>query len=1074
MKQFAIGCAAVFALMEMTATVGYAAEAAHAIAVNLPKGPPDLPDDRLIIFSTRPDKAIYAPGEKGVLRVTLRNTGEQARSGELRVSLVRELADVDELVKRSIELAGGESKTIELPFQAVGRFGTGVLAALESDGRTQVVHDYFSVTDNFWEVGIGLRGGSSVHTGLGKQGSIAGDARRRYANWVELFFWAPCDWSKLTSPSEKWWSGQADYPEDESNLKELIDLSHQAGVKVAMYASGNAAGPFGWGLARRRPHWFKHNTFGGFSGLYVVEHLDKWNDPEWRMTDTGPYGHIGETGWYGLRARLHRLDTLDHGIDQIIQSAQHYGWDAVRFDGHYTITGSDALSTRNMRRLKKRVWEKLPGFNFGFNYGRAPAWRGGVTHEMREAMAGGGLYLQEGIRNWRYTGDQYQTWEHYATQELRLAKLVQEMGGTYHGILLQQLEPAQAYYKLVYWLIAGGHPFYGFETGVEGCPHWGAFMTRWSAMLWDPVLRRVEKPEQSVTVKGDERLWWEPFVQQRVSADGRKFVIVHLVNPSPSDEIARTSFPEPVTEPTTVALGPESGRIVRAILVRPEAVPFGVPLKIENGSRVRVPNIGYWAMVVFEIEGDFKRPAAPPKFTDPPDQQKVAVAMKAAEQSAGPLFIDPNKPASALRAYSPEAQIWETDSGFTGHGIKTIASDPDATGNLAQMRDIGKDPGQYPFMGRPYIGPIQPGRYRAVYRLKRTGPGTSDPAMLRMRVVRHPSEKLKEKMLAVTYLHTPGYARTDGAAVIPPTDHGVKTRQLTFQGPGEYHDYAVPFDLRQAARISVDVWPRGSQGDYRLYLDHVRIEPIERYGDARIAQWTEVDSKPAGLRTPEGDSPRRSLIVAGLYWQYYMVPREHPGWAKTDDSAEPFGLRIDPGFRGENRTLSYALPRDHAELYQYDVVVLANVNVRDSTFEQRRVFHDWVRDGGRLVVLGGSETLGQGGMADTYLGAMLPFELKGAREVVECDPPLALGPAAGRPYPGKPAVFWRHDLTPRAGAKVLAYAGEHPIAAVGQVGEGSVAVFVGTLLGEGHDQHRPFWASPAWPRLLAQLTGWSP
>jgi len=63
---------------------------------------------------------------------------------------------------------------------------------------------------------------------------------------------------------------------------------------------------------------------------------------------------------------------------------------------------------------------------------------------------------------------------------MRIAKRIQELGGSYHCILDLQgdLTSAQRYYKMVHSLICGAHPAYGTHHAVAGSRSWGAFMTR--------------------------------------------------------------------------------------------------------------------------------------------------------------------------------------------------------------------------------------------------------------------------------------------------------------------------------------------------------------------------------------------------------------------------------------------------------------------------------------------------------------------------------------------------------------------------------------------------------------------
>jgi uncharacterized membrane protein len=136
------------------------------------------------------------------------------------------------------------------------------------------------------------------------------------------------------------------------------------------------------------------------------------------------------------------------------------------------------------------------------------------------------------------------------------------------------------------------------------------------------------------------------------------------------------------------------------------------------------------------------------------------------------------------------------------------------------------------------------------------------------------------------------------------------------------------------------------------------------------------------------------------------------------------------------------------------------------------MLNDFVNDGGRLVVLGGPWSLGQGTFPGTMLEKILPFEISKAqttKEIIPCDPPLLLGTKPGTPYDDKPTLFWRHQLPLKQGAEVLAYAGDTPVAASSNSGKGSVAVFAGTVLGEEKKGELPFWKSKFWPILLNRM-----
>ena len=69
-------------------------------------------------------------------------------------------------------------------------------------------------------------------------------------------------------------------------------------------------------------------------------------------------------------------------------------------------------------------------------------------------------------------------------------------------------------------------------------------------------------------------------------------------------------------------------------------------------------------------------------------------------------------------------------------------------------------------------------------------------------------------------------------------------------------------------------------------------------------------------------------------------------------------------------------------------------------------------------------------------------------------------------------LYWRHRVTPKPGAVVAVTAGGEPVLITGTYGQGRVAVFAGTALGEPNGQEVPFWQWSDWPRLLQNTITW--
>ncbi len=989
------------------------------------------PATGLKLLAVRSQWSLHKPSESAAIEVVVKNFSAERQQAELAVGCTGRLADWNESSRQMIALDPRESKAlrIEVPL-ATESFGTAVEARLLRDSKVfDQAEDVVGVHDNPWMVGIGgtLPGDFIGRAKPEQADKLLDIARQKYANWLEVFFWAPDDWGNLTPTADRWYSGQASYLMEPGKIKRFIEAAHARGIKVVTYGKHVACGPDGAELARRRPEWFR-----GAGG--DIRQLDEWNDDAARAKKGAVFS------WQRYPVDFNRPDALAYGIRQIADSARMFGWDGVRFDGHYTVS-SDAVSAWNLRQLKETLWAERPGFLFGFNYAFAPDSYPAITHEMREALAGSGMWMQEAIGQhdgYSIDGSVYRTWTKaegeargFAPNELKQAKRVSSLGGQYHCILALKPSPAGVF-KLVYSLIAGAHSVYGSHEQVPGCGNWGRFMTRWSAFLWHPGLTIVARPEERVTV-GDSRVYWQSLTQEFIDTPTRKFTVVHLVNPSPDDTIAKTTLPEPLAGfPVSIKASPGAA-IERVVFVRPDGEPYDVALANEGNAkeaRVSVPGLAVWGMLIVEETGRFTVPQAPPRFSDPVSEADLAAGRSA---PPGAIGVDPLQPPTIGVTLADDEWLVETDTGYNSLNANGVA-DPDAANGRAQARASGVANGS---AGRTWNGPFPPGRYKIRARLKLVDSQTP-PRQQTVRV------DLMGVFSGITTKFPPVDFNTD--ATTPPE------RRLVVDGAYHYYDREIELLSESLVHVFIGAGSKDPAGN-SFFCDHLIVKQLEPYSDDRLLAMAPPPVKPAGLRTPAGRSPQKILHVRGLHWKPYGVERLLPDCATA-----------------------YALPETYEELYAYDAVVLSNV-APQAKLAVRKMIADFVADGGRLVILGGPWTLDQAQLAGTLLEPMLPFTIDGSKRkppLVHCQPAALLGPTANQSWSDQPAVVWRHDLRASHKAEVVAFAGGDPVAATLAVGKGEVGVFTGTVLGEPAAGQHAFWETDSWADLLRRLVGVSP
>ncbi|RPI25055.1 MAG: hypothetical protein EHM61_15385, partial [Acidobacteria bacterium] len=997
----------------------------------------------------------------GTVDVTVRNFTDTEMSGTLELTLTQELDRSDSQPGVPITVPAGQTLEVALPFAArTDEYGCEARVRLTQGSNVlDEASDVFSVSDNVFRVGLesGGTGGLTISTSSAYSDgeSIARDVencRANYSNWWEKMFWAPDDWGDLTPETEEWMSGQVGRWENANRIREFIAAAKPHGIKAITYVQNSAKGPPGWGLLRQHPEWF----YASPQGIPASWGFDAWDLAHWndfRHTDV-PNPPFAAWQW-PVCPDLRQPAVLEWGIKELIASMKDFGWDGVRFDGHFTA-GNDALSTANMQRVKQAMWQENLGFLFGFNWGLSfghQMWGTaigpmlGLEHEFRESMAGGGAYVQEGINYWGYSPtDTYHLWSHYATAEEANTRGVHALGGSYHFIYaLARLNPIDRLYKFAIGTMCGAHPVYGGHFQAPGCPSWGRFLTRWSGLVWDAELQPVS--DGDVNVIADAPLLWRNWAKQRVVDQSSRQVVVHLVDPQVDDriDVVDDLLPPPVANIAVRVRIPDGQGVTKAILLDPWQGDQPTSLEITRDSgiaQVTVPKVEVWSIVVFELSGTFAPPPPPGEpFTEAPDP---------AEVEAGRLTPYPvvGAPLTPDELAGHRRWLYETDAGYNSVGAHGVL-DPDADNGMAQVRESNET---WVNIGRNWMGSLPPGRYVARMRIKLEDRNTPTRTQS-MRVELYLPHR--GELVTCTNYATEELALSWG---LPP--------ERILIADGIYHYYDLAFELRESLYIMlVGKAEVSDPAGTRFLLDHILIELWESYSDAML------DATPPPPHAVEvGGAPGLDvLVVNGFTWDTFRLPQV---WGAK--------IRVQELWWRDWKPMD-DFPQTLDGLRPYDVIVLADMDVGLLGLEARRAVRDYVAAGGGLVLLGGPYAFGQGALAATYVEDVLPVSVSAVPDLQQTAHPLVLTPA---PTPlmsrfemslraQRPEVYWRHLVEPRPGAEVQLRAGSEPVLITGSHGKGRVAVFSATALGTPEAGHLAFWQWDTWPALLADVIYWS-
>ncbi|HEY3397897.1 MAG TPA: glutamine amidotransferase [Armatimonadota bacterium] len=309
----------------------------------------------------------------------------------------------------------------------------------------------------------------------------------------------------------------------------------------------------------------------------------------------------------------------------------------------------------------------------------------------------------------------------------------------------------------------------------------------------------------------------------------------------------------------------------------------------------------------------------------------------------------------------------------------------------------------------------------------------------------------------------------------------VEVGDLTWEPKTVRQTVTVDPDIRVVAEVTLTATGPAGQAisePYQYYWPGVSGEKFNLLAGAAVTTYyraappkTKVYPKPANLtyyRKPEV----KMLDFRGSYHEVWKVPEAATRAGVQDIRGSYF--RTEPSF---GSALSY-LPEGFEQWFDYDLIVLNNVDAESLTDFGREALRDFVRAGGSLLVLGGFYAYGGGGYAGTQLEEVLPVEMNPKIARLQPLPNGKLrvsGTAralAGRRLSAAPTCFWWQEGKAKPGAWVELMAGEKPFLVCGTYGQGRVAAALGNVCGKSQPGRLAFWEDPEWVPTLGKVVRW--
>ncbi len=1017
------------------------------------------PDVELSVFV---DRVVYAPGARGLATVKINLAG-----------------DTDGLILKST-LEHGLTSRVNLPDVIVHDLKDGTISIPFS-----VPSDAWGCTlriDLFKESGW-LAGALDVFTvgtnpfRLGQQSSwsesgpdLIESAARRFegddgywptrwremkGTWHEIYVGQPAEVVGLATDWDQWITMTDRYRRSKKTIRAFTEAAHRLGMKVTMYNNATPAGWLGTAWARRHPEWLAYNYMGGMLGhsakLYVedLEEMKTWHitmDPGERPAER----------WRGFQP-FHLAWGADPGLvdfacDQMLSACEDFGYDGVRFDGHWeigqfwTILGYDldgrrlnhgqsidAANTRITRQMKKTIGNERPDFLYGYNYGLNYEYGAAKSPDaFREACSGGGMILFEGGT----FDESHSDWRIGARAMRDAALRVHQQGGNLYG-QARMLHAPEKYpvndFSLRYLLIsnfAATSHIYGGVYRDHRChlplqDTYYRFALRYGDLLYDEKLRPVEEPAQhlAVTVGGKEHpdLWWSIYTYKR-QLDGAYQLITHLVNmPAPGVNKENSTIdkqPAPLND-VHVSFTRQPARV---FVLDPEEDPWID--EVGNASSLVIPELKSWKIVIQEFPGS---------CADIPEEIFTSQTFDGKDVAPDPENGRIVFPISSFARGEECARLIKDDGGLLGQALYCQAASVDA-------------PSYFLDGPRQECASITgPGRARVTFRLKVADNSST-------RTVFDVSGPFGSKEIACN----------------------------AFRRPGVYEAFAYEYEVREGESGYMTMHYHGVSD---LWVDSIVIEQLDLATDRDRFKADPIDVASLPARNSH---TKKVHLVRGLWHEYFGF----------DEALERARMQASESWQIISSHVSRVpseFPETVEEFLEYDLVALLNIAADELQPNNRKNLREYVHRGGTLFVGGGTRAFGHGGYANTFLADLLPVTgakldlekaegdaqwIRSTREheltkqvfstLKPSEDPFS-NTLVSVPVKADARNIWIHRVQSKPRATVLLEAGDQPLLTIGKFGRGTVYAMTGTPLGELADVGTPWWDWKGWETILDNI-----
>ena len=430
--------------------------------------------------------------------------------------------------------------------------------------------------------------------------------RDQYVTVGELMGPAFCSFSSIKPPVDNYFKGYH-YNYSGNGVRGVIQALHENGISSVIYVNACLSGLAGTEFARRHPEYLVYSPDGApFAEVtlksmaahqeyvrdYPASLARTVKDPQYREKVSGDYpGFLNAV----MDFRDERLSEI--GADKILEGQKYFGYDGVRFDGHYAVpsigdplapsfdfrdyrgakqaTGKagEDLTARNMGRAYEIMRKGNPDFLIGLNYADYRSDAAGdriLRSPVGKVVSPGNWILDEVAKGALSPAAPENRWSEFirlmGEQADRVRKADNYLfagwgGGPGENPVDTKQVMAVSYASGLRWICGGwkripGNPARYVNDDVKH--QYAQFAMRYSEFVLNNRLERIPAAEvaKSATMRSSRPLFWDRF-GFRLRTPQTQYLVWHLIN-QPLEEALTTDAKEPPpAENVTLELGPE-------------------------------------------------------------------------------------------------------------------------------------------------------------------------------------------------------------------------------------------------------------------------------------------------------------------------------------------------------------------------------------------------------------------------------------------------------------------------------------------------------------------------------------